>query len=136
MLPINRNPGARELRTFTRIWFPLFVVATGGTLWWRAESPMAAIVAWGTGAVLVAAALASREVARIVFVGLVTITYPIGLVISTLALGFMFYLVFTPIAWLMRIGGRDALRLRARQADSHWLPYDQDDSGERAFRQY
>ena len=62
-----------------------------------------------------ALALASREAARIIFVGLMTVTYPIGLVVSTLALGFMFYVVFTPLGFFMRLAGRDPLRLKARR---------------------
>ena len=136
MLPINRNPGSRELRAFARIWFPLFVLAAGAMTWWRAESALAAVVVWTAGAALAALVLASTEAARIFFVGLMTITYPIGLVISTLTLGFMFYLVFTPLGFFMRLAGRDPLQLRNSSAQSQWTPYEQDDSPERAFRQY
>ena len=136
MLPINRNPSAKELRTFARIWFPLFVVVAGGLTWWRGESPMAAAAVWVVGAALAALIAASAEAARIFFVGLMTITYPIGLVVSTLALAIMFYLVFTPFAFVMRLRGRDALDLKKSSAASQWTPYDQDDSPERAFRQY
>ena len=115
MLPINRNPGAGELRAFARIWFPLFVVVAGGLTWWRG---------------------ASAEAARIFFVGMMTITYPIGLVISTVVLAFMFYVVFTPLGFVMRLGGRDPLQLKKSSARTQWTPYDQDDSPERAFRQY
>ena len=136
MLPINRNPGARELRTFARIWFPLFVAAAGALTWWRGESPTAAVVVWVAGAALAALIFASAEAARIFFVGLMTITYPIGLAVSTLTLAFMFYLVFTPFGFVMRLVGRDALQLKKTSAPSQWTPYDQDDSPERAFRQY
>jgi hypothetical protein len=136
MLPINRNPGVRELRTFARIWFPLFVAVAGGVTWWRGESPTAAVVVWVAGAALAALILASTEAARIVFVGLMTITYPIGLAVSTLALAFMFYGVFTPFGFFMRRAGRDPLQLKKTSAPSQWTPYDQDDSPERAFRQY
>jgi hypothetical protein len=136
MLPINRNPGARELRTFARIWFPIFVVAAGAMTWWRGGSPTMAIIVWVVGAVLAAVILASAEAARILFVGLMTVTYPIGLVVSTLTLAFMFYVVFTPLGWVMRLGGRDALRLRQRKASSHWTPYEQSNDPERSFQQY
>jgi saxitoxin biosynthesis operon SxtJ-like protein len=135
MLPINRNPDARELRTFARIWFPLFVAVFAGLTWWRG-APLAAGVIFAAGAALAALILASREAARIFFVGLMTITYPIGLVVSTVALGFMFYVVFTPLGFFMRLAGRDPLQLKKSSAASQWTPYDQDDSPERAFRQY
>jgi hypothetical protein len=136
MLPINRNPAARELRSFARLWFPLFVVLLGGMIWWRAESLIGAIVVWGIGAVIAAAVLASANFARVVFVGLLTITYPIGFVISTIVLAFMFYGVFTPLGVAMRLSGRDPLRLKQRDAASNWTPYQQTDDPEQAFRQY
>jgi hypothetical protein len=136
MLPINRNPGVRELRAFARLWLPLFVVMLGAMIWWRAGSLTGAVVAWIVGAAVAAAVLASPHVARIVFVGLMTVTYPIGLVISIVALAFMFFVVFTSFALVMRLWGRDALRLRQRSATSHWTPYHQDDQPEQAFRQY
>jgi hypothetical protein len=136
MLPINRNPAAKELRSFARIYFPLFVAAFGGAIWWRADSLTAAVAVWLIGGVIAAAVFASVHVARIVFVGLVTVTYPIGLVVSTVVLAFMFYVVFTPLGFLMRLGGRDPLRLKQRAAASQWTAYQQDDDPARAFRQY
>ena len=136
MLPINRHPERRELRRFTRVWLPLFVAAAGAVAWWRFDSLLPASVVWGVGGVLLIAALSSEEAARIVFVGLQTIAYPIGLLVSTAALAFLFYVVFTPMGWIMRRTGRDALRLRARGEKSHWIPYKHTDDVDRAFRQY
>ena len=136
MLPINRNPSAHELNRFRRLWLPLFVVFAGGVAWWQLDSPMTAAVVWAIGATLVALGLSSAEHGRTLFVGLQTITYPIGLVVSTIALMVLFYGVFTPIGWVMRLMGRDPLRLRARAQASNWVPYQEDHSAERAFRQY
>ena len=129
MLPIDWNPGARELRSFTRIWFPLFVVMIGSVLRWRFHLPDASLWAWGVGA------LADLRVARAVFVGLMVITYPIGLVVSTVALALLFYLVFTPLGWGMRLAGRDPLRLRTRADTTEWQPITQD-VDDRMFRQF
>ena len=136
MLPINRNPSDKDLRSFGRIWFPLFVVLIGTVLWWRFNLPTAAAVAWGVGAVTALGVLANLGVARQVFVGLMIVTYPIGLVVSTVALGVLFYLVFTPLGWGMRLAGRDPLRLRTRADRSEWHPVSQDDNVQQAFRQF
>jgi hypothetical protein len=135
MLPINRNPAARELRSFSRVWLPLFVVVAGAMAWWRLESPATAIAVWILGGILAVSALRSREVARMIFVGLQTLTYPIGLVVSTLALAILFYLVFTPIGWVMRRGGHDPLQLR-RGRQSRWIPYTRKDDAAEAMKQY
>ena len=136
MLPINRNPSAIELNRFSRLWLPLFAAAGGTAVWWQFSSPVAAGVVWAIGGLLVGIGLSSAEHARTLFVGLQTITYPIGLVISTIALMILFFLVFTPIGWVMRLTGRDPLRLRARTQPSHWERHREDHSPERAFRQY
>ena len=136
MLPINRNPSTRELNRFCRLWLPLFVLAAGAVAWWQLESPVTAVGVWAIGVVLVTIGLSSLEHGRTLFVGLQTITYPIGLVVSTIALLALFYAVFTPIGWAMRLMGRDPLRLHARAQPSNWVPHHDDHSAERAFRQY
>jgi hypothetical protein len=136
MLPINRTPDARELNRFRWIFLPLFVLALGAVAWWQFAATITAILIWTAGGFLAGLALSSAAHARTLFVGLQTITYPIGLIVSFVALAILFFGVFTPIALVMRAMGRDPLRLRARNDASHWLPYTQDDDAERAFRQY
>lgn len=135
MLPINRHPSPRELRSFSRLWLPLFVVVVGGLAWWRLESLATAIVVWTIGAALALAALGSAEAARQIFVGMQTLTYPIALVVSTLALAILFYVVFTPIGWLMRRAGHDPLQLR-RGRRSRWIQYTRKDDAAEAMKQY
>lgn len=135
MLPINRHPSARELRSFRRLWLPLFVVVAGALAWWRLESPATAIAVWILGGALAAGALYSPEVARMIFVGLQALTYPIALVVSTLALAILFYAVFTPIGWSMRRAGHDPLQLR-RGKQSRWVPCTRKDDPAEAMKQY
>lgn len=45
----------------------------------------------------------------------------LGLIVSPIIFGIIFFLVFTPIAVLMRLLGRDELRLRFRKQSSHWI---------------
>ncbi|MCC7487766.1 MAG: hypothetical protein IT529_22580 [Burkholderiales bacterium] len=44
---------------------------------------------------------------------------------SPLVLGFMFFMVVTPLAWIMRLTGKDTLRLRRKPGDaSYWINRD------------
>jgi hypothetical protein len=46
-------------------------------------------------------------------------------VVSPIALGILFYLVFAPIGLLMRLGAKDPLRLKFdREAKSYWIQRD------------
>ncbi|MFZ2160712.1 MAG: SxtJ family membrane protein [Sideroxyarcus sp.] len=49
----------------------------------------------------------------------------LGKVVSPIALGILFYGVFTPIGLFIRLTGKDPLRLKfAPDADSYWIPRD------------
>jgi predicted membrane metal-binding protein len=46
----------------------------------------------------------------------------LGRIVSPVATAILFYLVFTPIGWLMRVAGKDPLRLRRdAQRASYWI---------------
>ncbi len=46
----------------------------------------------------------------------------LGLIVSPVVLGLIFFGLFTPIAILMRLSGRDELRLKLNKKSSHWIP--------------
>lgn len=45
----------------------------------------------------------------------------LGMIVSPVVLGLIFFVLFTPIAFFMRLFGRDELRLRFREKTSHWI---------------
>ena len=45
-------------------------------------------------------------------------------IVSPLALGIMFYVVVTPMGWLMRLVGKDSMRNRERGGGSYWITRD------------
>ena len=45
----------------------------------------------------------------------------LGMIVSPIVLGVMFFGLFTPIAFLMRLSGRDELRLKFKNRASHWI---------------
>jgi hypothetical protein len=59
---------------------------------------------------------------RPLFVGLTAVTRPIGWAVSQVLLAVMFYGVFTPFGFALRLGGRDVLWRRRRGLDSYWTP--------------
>ena len=49
----------------------------------------------------------------------------LSMIVSPIILGIIFFGLFTPIAMLMRLGGRDELRLKFTQRASHWITRNQ-----------
>ena len=45
----------------------------------------------------------------------------LGMIVSPIVLGVIFFGLFTPVAFLMRISGRDELRLKFKNKASHWI---------------
>ena len=45
----------------------------------------------------------------------------LGMIVSPIVLGIVFFGLFTPIAMFMRLSGRDELRLKLTQKASHWI---------------
>lgn len=65
--------------------------------------------------------LISPEAIRPVFMALMTVTRPVGLLVNRLVLGALYYGVFTPLAVIFRLRGRDALQRRRHPRDTYWL---------------
>ena len=49
----------------------------------------------------------------------------LGMVVSPVVLGVLFFGVFTPIAVLMRLSGRDELRLKFKKKTCYWISRDE-----------
>ena len=45
----------------------------------------------------------------------------LSMIVSPIVLGIIFFGLFTPIAILMRLSGRDELRLKLSHKESHWI---------------
>ena len=45
----------------------------------------------------------------------------LGMIVSPIVMGIIFFLLFAPIAISMRLFGRDELRLRFKKQSSHWI---------------
>ena len=45
----------------------------------------------------------------------------LGKVVSPIVLGILFFIVITPVAIVMKLAGRDSLKLRKQDVSSHWI---------------
>jgi hypothetical protein len=134
---IDLNPSRRQVRQFARIWLPLFGVVFSALLLYRGYPATVAAVVAGVVALATAGSVASDTFARRVFVTLLTITAPIGWVISMLLLSVIYFVILTPIALVRRARGVDHLRLtRAPGGGSYWEPRVPDARADRHFSQF
>ena len=60
----------------------------------------------------------------------------IGAIISPIILGIIFFGLFTPFATVMRLGGRDELRLKFRKRKSYWIERKESINAESFYNQF
>ncbi|MEK6644554.1 MAG: SxtJ family membrane protein [Planctomycetota bacterium] len=101
----------------------------------KADSPNAAYTCWIIGGVTMLLGLASPYSVRPLYVLLMALTLPLGLVISAVLLRVIFYGFVTPLGLFFRLIGRDALRLKKPVGASFWIDHRDRPTTESYFRQ-
>jgi hypothetical protein len=135
LIDIRNQPTASDLK-----WFGVIVLAVfgiiGGVVLWRLDALRAAQILWSVGAVLCFLYYAIPPLRRPLYDAWMHTVQPIGIVISHVLLGFIYFGVITPIGLVMRLFGRDALQLRLDEsASSYWTQHDPGGDTARYFRQ-
>src|SRR5262245_27784261 len=129
-IELNLNPDRRVLRQFGFIALAAFV-ALGVMVLWRghvlglplgAWTRPVAYALWGLRGISGLLSLIRPEANRPLYVALCVVTYPIGIVVSYILMGAIFFGLLTPVNLVFRLVGRDALaRTLDRRADSYWI---------------
>lgn len=102
----------------------------------QAGQQFGAVALIGVGLAGGGCTLASHRFGRRLYEGWMLATLPISWVVSHAVLAAVFYLLISPIALLMRLGGRDPLLRRFDgNATTYWLPRRPPAQPDRYFRQ-
>jgi len=120
MISIPWNPERKQLRQFAGIWFPAFCALVGWIVGKKTGHWGVVELAWMVCGAMALAGFIFPPLIRPVFVGWILLTYPIGLVVSHLLLGAIFYLLFLPIGLALRLTGHDPLQLKPPAGNSLW----------------
>jgi len=136
LIDAGREPSQRELN-----WFGTMLLAAAGVigavLFWRFDAASAARVIWTIGGVVWLVHLAFPFVRRSLYFGWMYLTYPIGWLISHVVLGAIYFLLITPMGFVMRTLGWNPLqRGFDREAATYWTKDEPHRDLEGYFRQY
>ncbi|MBL7219032.1 MAG: hypothetical protein ISS69_02885 [Phycisphaerae bacterium] len=120
MIEINKNPSHRTLRQFS-LAAAVFAVLVGYLAFGRNGSWITAAVIWASGASVAAMGLARPPSVRGIYLCLSYLTAPIGIGVSLIVLGIIYYFVVTPIGVIMGLLGRDPMqRRRDPETETYW----------------
>ncbi len=102
------------------IMFAVIFLLIIGWLRWRGEGEGATPILLGLSAVTLFVAIARPRLLRPFNRGWMAFSVLLGRIVSPIVLSVLYFVLITPLAAALRLGGRDPLRLRPRTADSHW----------------
>lgn len=112
LIRVDWKPDSRKIRQFG-----LGIIVFAAILsYWR--GPVFAGVGLALG--LLCAAL-PELVGRPVYKAWMGVAFVIGSLMSALIMGFIYFGLMTPLALVMRLTGRDALRLKRPAGESYWV---------------
>ena len=133
---IQFKPTNRVTRQFAAAWL-IFLLAWAAHQWLARGHQTTALVLAALGIGVGGLGLAAPATIRWIYVGCMIAAFPVGWVVTQVMLALMYYCVITPVAWFLRLRGRDLLH-RAPTPDraSFWTAKSLPQDLRRYFRQY
>jgi hypothetical protein len=129
-------PTDRMLRQFSGLWIVFFGAIAARQEFHHHRHVLALVLAVAALTIGILGLAWPRGI-KPIFIGWMALAYPIGWIVSRVILGALFYGLFTPVAWIFRMIGRDALGLRPQpQAATYWLPKSQAPDKSQYLRQF
>jgi hypothetical protein len=108
MIELDLNPPLKTLRQFAAAWLVLFL-AWGMHHWLVRDDHSIALFIGLLGVVVGGTGLITPRFVRWIYAGCTLLAFPIGWMVSQIALMVLFYCILTPIALFFRVRNRDAL---------------------------
>lgn len=121
LIEVNWRPNSKQLRGFGIIAFVASGVISLALYLLKGLGFQWALTILGVGFVIFLSSLACLKLARMIYVGLMAATLPIGFVVSFILLAAFYFLLLTPLALFFRLIGRDPLHRKFDSAaNSYW----------------
>ena len=100
----------------------IVLVAVGCWQLYRQIYPIGRIVLWSIGGFLFCGGLLWPQILKPFYVLWMLLAHMLSWINTRIILGVIFYLIFTPIALVMRIAHRDSLQRKInKNANSYWM---------------
>jgi hypothetical protein len=131
---IEFQPSTRTLRQFAAMCVAVFgCLAAYETL---RNGVTTRCLIWNVLALVGVVGLIRPQTLRLIFVASMIVAWPMGWLVSHVILAVLYFGMFTPVAVVFRLLGRDALALRRPQRKSYWTAKPTPRDVRRYFRQY
>ena len=106
---LDLDPSPTKLRSFALLFLGFAAISAGWRFWMSGLGVLPAALLVGGATVGILGLIRPRDV-RPIYLGMTLGTFPLGWILSHILLGLVYFGLFTPLALLFRLGGRDAFR--------------------------
>jgi len=137
LIEVDWRPPKKQLRQFAAL-FVLFAAGLGTLGWYQGRPLWLSETLWVLAAIVGLLGLIAPTTVRPVWVVMMAVALPIGMVVSTVLMLIIFFVLLTPMGFLMRRAGYDPMRRQkaAGGARTYWIERSPVGSVRRYFRQY
>lgn len=135
-IEINKNPPRAQLASFGRLWAPAFAMMFSA-MFWNAAVYSGCVISLAIGMLIALVAWVNPLWLKPVFVTLMIVTFPLGMLIGFVLMVCVYYLCIVPIGLLLRVFGKDPLAKRwDSEASSYWIERSDMAPLEQYFKQF
>lgn len=116
---VTAPPKTKTLRQFAGL---CLLFAGGFVAWcaWHVTLTEPGLLVAAASAAVGLIGLVRPAAIRPIYTGWMMVVFPIGWTVSRVMIGVMFFVVFTPVALIFRLMGRDALELKRARRATYW----------------
>ncbi|NQT03149.1 MAG: hypothetical protein HQ580_14065 [Planctomycetes bacterium] len=137
LVEIDWNPKRKQLQSFGKIAIAataiislLVYILKGVAIQW-------ALIIFAAGIIIFLISMISLKLTKMIYLGMILVTLPIGLAVSFIFLAVFYYLLLSPLGLIFRLLGRDPLcRKFDPAAKSYWLSRRKPKGPEQYFHQF
>ena len=116
---VTKPPSRTQLRQFAGLWLVFFGGLAAWRLWQGRSGTETQLLGW-LAITLGPLGLLRPEIMRWIYTGWMIAVFPIGWTVSRIILALLYFAIFTPIAAIFRMKGRDALGLKKGEGATYW----------------
>ena len=136
LIKLNTNPPLAQLKSFGRLWTPLFAIIIGLNVAFNGHFE-AAVTIQIIAAVICFVAWCCPKMLKFPFVAAMIVTYPIGIVAGWVLLRAIYYGCLCPIGLMLKVFRKDLLQQRwDLNSASYWTDRRDVVGSHQYFRQF
>ena len=137
LVEIDWNPKSKQLQSFGKIALVASAVISLLLYLLKGVAIKWVLIIFAFGFIIFIISMISLKLTKMIYLGMILVTLPIGWVVSFILLSAFYFLLLAPLGLIFRLIGRDPLcRKFDPNAKSYWLSRQQPKGPEQYFHQF